>query len=392
MRAARGIPRAACAPRATLRARPPAPPVSRPPKPRNAMPHWPPPGGERSGRPARAVGAGAARGYGAPHPTRVPAARVPRRLANVGHRPLNERSRRLAGPPMASARAGRAPAERARAARARRARAPRPARAATAAGQGAPPLGASSEAPARPSMASGACRACAQRVPGVRAAHARRTRRPPPPLFPSAMRAIHALILVAALAVAPASARRRGLPEKPVPLGAGDPALAGKSADYAHFSELVASVLMLREGGVDNAMAAIPRVHDETKAYIDTVALLAANPSKFNASAWGGLTDKQLAKFGGKKNWTMGAGERKDEGGAPRARAALSPTLLPLLQQTTPSPRGAPPWRPSSTRPASWRRTPLWTPRPTRRPPPSKRWPTRSPPRTTPLWPNSTRS
>jgi len=176
MRAARGIPRAACAPRATLRARPPAPPVSRPPKPRNAMPHWPPPGGERSGRPARAVGAGAARGYGAPHPTRVPAARVPRRLANVGHRPLNERSRLLAGPPMASARAGRAPAERARAARARRARAPRPARAATAAGQGAPPLGASSEAPARPSMASGACRACAQRVPGVRAARAGRAR------------------------------------------------------------------------------------------------------------------------------------------------------------------------------------------------------------------------
>ena len=42
----------------------------------------------------------------------------------------------------------------------------RPARAATAAGQGAPPLGASSEAPARPSMASGACRACAQRRDG----------------------------------------------------------------------------------------------------------------------------------------------------------------------------------------------------------------------------------
>lgn len=107
-----------------------------------------------------------------------------------------------------------------------------------------------------------------------------------------------AALLLAAAAVATAAPR-----PPPVPFGAGDPALAGKSADYGAFSDLIATVLLVREGGVDNALAAVPNLHDETDAYIKTISLLATSGK--NASDWKGLSAAALSKFGGaKKNWT----------------------------------------------------------------------------------------
>lgn len=99
-----------------------------------------------------------------------------------------------------------------------------------------------------------------------------------------------------------ASAAAGPIRPPPLPFGAGDPALAGKEADYAHFSDLIATVLLVREGGVDNALAAVPNLHDETEAYIKTISLLASTGK--NASEWKGLSSAALAKFGGKKNWT----------------------------------------------------------------------------------------
>ena len=117
------------------------------------------------------------------------------------------------------------------------------------------------------------------------------------------MRSFLTVALLAAAATSAAAARRGGPGTAPPAFGAADPDLVGKAADYAHFSDLIASVMLIREGGVEKAMDAIPSLHDETDAYIKTIALLAANPSDFNASAWKGLSSKSVLKLSG-KNWT----------------------------------------------------------------------------------------
>ena len=107
------------------------------------------------------------------------------------------------------------------------------------------------------------------------------------------------VLAVAALAASLAAAQPgRSLPPPPK-FGAADPALVGKTADYAHFSELIATVMLVREGGVEQAMEAVPALHDETDAYIKTISLLAASKDG-NASEWKGLSAKALAKLGGK--------------------------------------------------------------------------------------------
>jgi len=93
---------------------------------------------------------------------------------------------------------------------------------------------------------------------------------------------------------------------KPPPLpGLPNPDLVGREADYGHFSQLVATVLLLREGGVDRALDAIPTLHDETHAYVTAAALMAAHPEKYNVSTWKGLSAKQAAVVAG-KNVTVG--------------------------------------------------------------------------------------
>jgi hypothetical protein len=77
---------------------------------------------------------------------------------------------------------------------------------------------------------------------------------------------------------------------------------AGKEADYGHFAEMLASVMMVREGGVDKALEAVPMLHDTTHAYIKTMSLAETHPEWFagkkNASEWAGLkaSDVDLLK------------------------------------------------------------------------------------------------
>jgi hypothetical protein len=66
-----------------------------------------------------------------------------------------------------------------------------------------------------------------------------------------------------------------------------------READYAHFAELVATVMIVREGGVDAALEAVPILHDSTDAYISALtmsptALLSANGTA--TTKWSGLS------------------------------------------------------------------------------------------------------
>ena len=74
---------------------------------------------------------------------------------------------------------------------------------------------------------------------------------------------------------------------------------AGKEADYGHFAEMLASVMLVREGGVERALEAVPLLHDETHAYIKTVSLMAKDPSMFNLTAWKGMSGASAGKIAG---------------------------------------------------------------------------------------------
>lgn len=116
-----------------------------------------------------------------------------------------------------------------------------------------------------------------------------------------------AALVLATLACAAAA---RGPPPLP---GALNPDVAGREADYAGLSHLVASVLLLREGGVDAALDTIPLLHDETSAYVRATSLLAANPQwGFNTSDWAGVSAKAHAALAAKallKNGTAPGGK-----------------------------------------------------------------------------------
>jgi hypothetical protein len=83
----------------------------------------------------------------------------------------------------------------------------------------------------------------------------------------------------------------------PAPFSSPVEGAAGKEADYGHFAEMLASVMMLREGGVDKALEAVPMLHDTTHAYIKTMSLAEKNPewfSKKNGTEWAGLKDSDI--------------------------------------------------------------------------------------------------
>ena len=93
---------------------------------------------------------------------------------------------------------------------------------------------------------------------------------------------------------------------------------AGKEADYGHFAEMLASVMLVREGGVERALEAVPMLHDETHAYIKTVSLMAKDPSMFNLTAWKGMSSASAGKIA--MNYTEKAA----------AAAAADPLVGPL--------------------------------------------------------------
>ena len=97
-----------------------------------------------------------------------------------------------------------------------------------------------------------------------------------------------------------------------------DAELANKEADYGHFAEMLASVMLVREGGVEKALEAVPLLHDETHAYIKTVSLMAKDPSTFNLSTWKGMSDLSAAKIAGNYSAKADALAAKD-----RARCGM---------------------------------------------------------------------
>ena len=89
----------------------------------------------------------------------------------------------------------------------------------------------------------------------------------------------------------PAAAAAAGEKELATP----DP--ADHEASYGHFADLLASVLVLREGGVSEALDALPLLHDTTHAYVRTLEIVRAHERGDGgsvlgpAAAWRGLTD-----------------------------------------------------------------------------------------------------
>ena len=94
-----------------------------------------------------------------------------------------------------------------------------------------------------------------------------------------------------------------------------DPELAHRDADYAHFAELLGTVMLLREGGVEGAMDAVPILHDESLAYLTAASLIAESDAAlslaatnagaagaFNLSSWPGLSTVSALKMA--KNYT----------------------------------------------------------------------------------------
>jgi len=71
-----------------------------------------------------------------------------------------------------------------------------------------------------------------------------------------------------------------------------------READYAHFAELVATVMIVREGGVDAALDAVPILHDSTDAYISALTTTTLNSTQ----KWKGLSAAAAALIA--KNYT----------------------------------------------------------------------------------------
>lgn len=66
-------------------------------------------------------------------------------------------------------------------------------------------------------------------------------------------------------------------------------------AAYGHFADLLVSVLVLREGGISEALDALPMLHDTTDAYVRTLSIVRAHEGVFGPEAkWHGLTDNAV--------------------------------------------------------------------------------------------------
>ena len=86
-------------------------------------------------------------------------------------------------------------------------------------------------------------------------------------------------------------------------LAASEP--ADHEATYGHFADLLASVLVLREGGVSEALDALPLLHDTTHAYVRTLEIVRAHEKDGSsvlgpAAAWRGLTDGAVRNLANK--------------------------------------------------------------------------------------------
>ena len=75
---------------------------------------------------------------------------------------------------------------------------------------------------------------------------------------------------------------------------------ADHEASYGHFADLLASVLVLREGGISEALDALPILHDTTDAYVRTLSIIRAYEAGTGGGGGGG---KSGGVFGAAATW-----------------------------------------------------------------------------------------
>lgn len=106
----------------------------------------------------------------------------------------------------------------------------------------------------------------------------------------------HSLLLALAAAAATA-ASAQPLPPPPFAAAAATPDPPAPASTHAHLADLLTGVLLLREGSVKDAAAALPGLHDLAKAYVLALEALAAAPGDItpNKTEWAGLSASQAA-------------------------------------------------------------------------------------------------
>ena len=121
---------------------------------------------------------------------------------------------------------------------------------------------------------------------------------PPPPLPLPSPRTTHSLLaLAAALATSSTAAQPFTLPPPAFASAASAASPPSPSTTHAHLADLLAGVLLLREGSVKDAVAALPGLHDLAKAYVLALEALALVPGAvaLNKTEWAGLSALQAA-------------------------------------------------------------------------------------------------
>lgn len=129
---------------------------------------------------------------------------------------------------------------------------------------------------------------------------------PPPPKLPGAPRLPP--LSSTTTTTTSSSASSSSPKEKKIDDGARTSSSSSHDAEenYGHFADLLASVLVLREGGISEAIDALPLLHDTTHAYVRTLSILQEqstsstngnsngnnnNPIAGAVSKWKGLSD-----------------------------------------------------------------------------------------------------
>ena len=116
----------------------------------------------------------------------------------------------------------------------------------------------------------------------------------------SLLLAAAAATAAAALLPTPAHAAFPIPPPPFAPPGGLDASSTAATEDaHGHLADLLAGVLLLREGGVSGALAALPGLHDLSKAYVLAMEKMEEGGSKLglNMTEWEGLSGTQAARL-----------------------------------------------------------------------------------------------
>ena len=90
--------------------------------------------------------------------------------------------------------------------------------------------------------------------------------------------------------------------KKPAAAAAAAEESVDHETSYGHFADLLASVLVLREGGISEALDALPILHDTTDAYVRTLSIIRAYEARGTGGGGGG-GGKSGGVFGAAATW-----------------------------------------------------------------------------------------